>query len=83
MESKNVAESNVETEALSVLSLLGTVIIQSQERRHPPLNGYMCVWGIYGYKYRMVWSVQECVPEAETCEETNKTASRGRKKGDH
>lgn len=45
----------------------------------------ICVFGgIYGYGYRMVvrgvWSVQECVPEAETCEETNKQHHEEKKK---
>ena len=46
MKSKNVAESNVETEALSVLSLLCTVIIQSQERMKTSASLFMgiCVW---------------------------------------
>ena len=51
----------------------------------------ICVFGgIYGYGYRMVvrgvWSVQECVPEAETCEETNKQhheEKKKKKKGAH
>lgn len=47
LKSKNVTESNIETEALSVLSLLCTVNIQSQERRHRPLFMGICVFGGY------------------------------------